>query len=132
MNHYIYISVVQILYMYIQFYIFHFHLGAVIYLLYRKFNGKCTSVVESKFNSDNCGYLDDSLRSSIYLNNHIELPKVYIIYVYSIFLLCISSSLTVKYRVFQKIYAQLHSLVQIIFIENVDLSWDVAFPIQEH
>ncbi|KFM79582.1 hypothetical protein X975_03605, partial [Stegodyphus mimosarum] len=49
--------------------------SAVIYLLYRKYNGKCTSVVESKFNSDNCGYLDDSLRSSIYLNNHIELPK---------------------------------------------------------
>lgn len=49
--------------------------SAVIYLLYRKFNGKCTSVVESKFNTDNCGYLDDSLRSSIYLNNHIELPK---------------------------------------------------------
>ncbi|XP_054708805.1 uncharacterized protein LOC129218536 isoform X2 [Uloborus diversus] len=49
--------------------------SAVIYLLYRKYNGKCTSVVEGKFNSDNCGYLDDSLRSSIYLNNHIELPK---------------------------------------------------------
>lgn len=49
--------------------------SAVIYLLYRKFNGRCTSVVESKFNTDNCGYLDDSLRSSIYLNNHIELPK---------------------------------------------------------
>ncbi|KAF8791242.1 uncharacterized protein LOC129960636 [Argiope bruennichi] len=49
--------------------------SAVIYLLYRRYNGKCTSVVEGKFNSDNCGYLDDSLRSSIYLNNHIELPK---------------------------------------------------------
>ncbi|GFU40945.1 uncharacterized protein NPIL_338571 [Nephila pilipes] len=49
--------------------------SAVIYLLYRKYNGKCASVVEGKFNSDNCGYLDDSLRSSIYLNNHIELPK---------------------------------------------------------
>ncbi|XP_015907152.1 uncharacterized protein [Parasteatoda tepidariorum] len=49
--------------------------SSVIYLLYKKYNGKCTSVVESKFNTDNCGYLDDSLRSSIYLNNHIELPK---------------------------------------------------------
>ncbi|GBL91068.1 hypothetical protein AVEN_184444-1 [Araneus ventricosus] len=49
--------------------------SAVIYLLYRRYNGKCASVVEGKFNSDNCGYLDDSLRSSIYLNNHIELPK---------------------------------------------------------
>ncbi|KAG8191434.1 hypothetical protein JTE90_020686 [Oedothorax gibbosus] len=47
--------------------------SAVIYLLYQKYNGKC--VVEGKFNSDNGGYLDDSLRSSIYLNNHIELPK---------------------------------------------------------
>lgn len=49
--------------------------SAVIYLLYRRYNGKCTNVVEGKFNSDNCGYLDDSLRSSVYLNNHIELPK---------------------------------------------------------
>ncbi|GIY44406.1 uncharacterized protein CEXT_785111 [Caerostris extrusa] len=49
--------------------------SAVIYFLYRKYNGKCAGVVEGKFNSDNCGYLDDSLRSSIYLNNHIELPK---------------------------------------------------------
>lgn len=47
--------------------------GIVIYILYQKCGRK--SKLESKCPSDNCGYVDDTLRSSGYLNSHIELPK---------------------------------------------------------
>ncbi|XP_023230072.1 uncharacterized protein LOC111630236 isoform X1 [Centruroides sculpturatus] len=48
-------------------------IGIVIYILYQKCGRK--TKLESKCPSDNCGYVDDTLRSSGYLNSHIELPK---------------------------------------------------------
>lgn len=47
--------------------------GTVIYVFYQRCGR--SKKLESKCPSDNCGYVDDTLRSSGYLNSHIELPK---------------------------------------------------------